>query len=127
MNCYQQRYDTLILDDFTAGCYAVMAPKGESIKIMEQVGKEMLQPETNPFRTDDTPLEPEGRIYGRLVAKRHKEQRNRHMDDLALHVSNVVMMASDPPDALTRFIRSIEAWVYAEMQSAPPQELNKGY
>ena len=31
------------------------------------------------------------------------------MDDLALQVSNTVVMASDPPDALTKFFRNIEA------------------
>ena len=110
-----------------AGCYAVMTPKGELIKINEQVGKEMLQPETNPFRMDDTPLERESCIYGTQVTARHKEQRNRYMDDLALQILNAVMGASDPPDALTKFIRNIEPRVFAEMQSAPLQELNKEY
>ena len=97
---YQQRHDSLNENDFTAGCYAVMMPKGELIKIMKQVGQEMLQLETNPFRMDDTPREREGRIYGSLVAARqHKEQRNRYMDDLALQVSNALMGAGDPPDA----------------------------
>ena len=94
---------------------------------MEQVGKEMLQPEMNPFCVDDTPLEREGQIYGRLVAKRHKKQQNRYMDDLALQVSNAEMMACDSPDALTKFICNIEAWVFAEIQPAPLQELNKEY
>ena len=49
------------------------------------------------------------------------------MDDLALQVSNAVMGATDPPDALTKFIRNIEALVFVDMQSAPPQELNKEY
>ena len=38
----QQRHDVLNKDNFTAGCYATMTPKGELIKIMKQVGKEML-------------------------------------------------------------------------------------
>ena len=46
---------------------------------------------------------------------------------LALQVSNTVMGASDPPEALSKFIRNIEARVFADMQSAPPQELNEGY
>ena len=37
------------------------------------------------------------------------------------------MGASDPPEALTKFIRNIEAMVFADMQSAPPQELNENY
>ena len=49
------------------------------------------------------------------------------MDDLAPQVLNTVMAASDPPNALTKFIRNIEAWVFVDMQSAPPQELNEGY
>ena len=55
------------------------------------------------------------------------KQRNRYMDDLALQVSNSVMAASDPPNAPTKFIRNIEARVFADMQSAQPQELNEGY
>ena len=68
LNCYQQRHDSLNSDDFTVGCYAAMTPKGELIKIHEQVGKEMLKTETNPFPMDNTPLKREGRIYRRLVA-----------------------------------------------------------
>ena len=49
------------------------------------------------------------------------------MDDLALQLSNAVMGACDPPAALTKFIHNIEAWVFAEMQSVSPQELNKEY
>ena len=49
------------------------------------------------------------------------------MDDLALQVSNAVMGASDPPEALTKFIRNIEARVFADMQSAPPQDFNEDY
>ena len=55
------------------------------------------------------------------------KQRNHYMDDLALQVSNAVMAASDPPSALTKFIRNIEAGFFADMQSAPPQEMNEGY
>ena len=49
------------------------------------------------------------------------------MDDQALQVLNAIMMASDPPAALTEFIHNIESWVFANMQSAPPQELNREY
>ena len=52
---YQQRHNSLSENYFTAACYAVMTPKEELIKIMKQVGVEMLQPETDPFRMDDTP------------------------------------------------------------------------
>ena len=34
---------------------------------------------------------------------------------------------TDPPEALTKFIRNIEARVFADMQSPPPQELNENY
>ena len=50
---------------------------------------------------------------------RHTKQRNQYMDDLALQVSNAVMAASDQQNALTKFIRNIEAWVFADMQCAP--------
>ena len=49
------------------------------------------------------------------------------MDDLALQVSNAVIAASDPPNALTKFICNIEERIFADMQSAPPQEMNEGY
>ena len=45
----------------------------------------------------------------------------------ALQVSNAVMGASDPSKTLTKFIRNIEVRVFADMQSAPPQELNENY
>ena len=86
LNRYQQRHDSLNSHDFTAGFYAAMTPKKELNKIQEQVGVEMLQPETNRFCMNDTPLEHEGHIYGKLVAAQHKEQRNRYMDDLALQI-----------------------------------------
>ena len=62
-----------------------------------------------------------------LVVAYHDKQRNRHMDELALQVSNVVMAATDPGESLTKFIRNIEARVFAYMQSAPPQEMNDNY
>ena len=37
------------------------------------------------------------------------------------------MGASDPGESLTKFIRNIEAHVFAEMQSAPPQEMHDNY
>ena len=49
------------------------------------------------------------------------------MDNLALQASNAVMASDDPPSALTKFIRNVEARVFADMQSAPPQELNDMY
>ena len=49
------------------------------------------------------------------------------MDDLSLQVSDAVMAESEPDEALTKFIRRIEARVFAEMQSAPPQEMNDNY
>ena len=67
-------------------------------------------------------------IQNKKNAARHKDQRNRYMDDLALQVSsNADMGACNPPDALTKFIRNIEGQIFAEMQSAPPQEMNNEY
>ena len=54
-------------------------------------------------------------------------QHNRYMDDLALQVSDAVMTASDPGELLTKFIRNIEARVFADVQSAPPQEMHDNY
>ena len=48
---------------FYGGCYATMTPKGELIKIMEGVGEKVLEPETNPFRMDDTHRERESHIF----------------------------------------------------------------
>ena len=49
------------------------------------------------------------------------------MDDLAFQTSDAVMASDDRPTALTKFIRNIEARVFASMQSAPLQELNETY
>ena len=46
------------------------------------------------------------------------------MDGLALQVSNAIMQETYPSESLTKFIRNIEARVFACMQTAPPQELN---
>ena len=37
------------------------------------------------------------------------------------------MPTSDPGETLTKFIRRIEARVFAAMQSAPPQEMQDNY
>ena len=95
---------------------AAYTAEEERVKI-NQVTFDM--PETNPFCMDDRPLEPEGRIYKKLVAAQHKEQLNGYMDDLALQVSNTVLGATDLQYAFTKFIRNIEARVFANMQSAP--------
>ena len=73
------------------------------------------------------PLEREGSHHGKLVVARHMKQHNQYMDDLALQVSNAVIAASNPQNVHTKFIRNIETRVLADMQSAPPQELNEGY
>ena len=104
-----------------------MIPKGELIKIMERVGKKVLQPEKNPFRMDNTPRKHECAICGDVVIARHREQRARYIDGLALQASNTLLRASDPPTALTKFIHNLESWVFTNMQSAPPQEFNKEY
>ena len=87
---------------------------------MQQVDWDASGLEPNRFNLNETPFEREGSHYGTLVVARHKKQRNRYMDDLALQVSNAVMGATDPPEALTKFIRNIEARVFADMQSASP-------
>ena len=46
------------------------------------------------------------------------------MDNLALQASDRVMASDDLPSALTKFIRNVEARIFAAMQSAPPQDLN---
>ena len=79
------------------------------------------------YNRNKNPLEREGSRYRTLVIARHEKQRNRYLDDLALQVSNAVMGASDPGESLTKFICKIEARVFADMQSAPPQELNENY
>ena len=118
LRCYNQRHASLLEINFTVACYAT--PMGELIEIMKQVDQDAPNLEPNPFCPKETPLEPEGRHYGTLVVARHTKQRNRYMDNLALQVSNAVMGASDPPNALTKFICNIEARVFADMQSAPP-------
>ena len=92
--------------------------------------KRDLNIKPNPFRPKETPLKRKESHYGTLVVARHEKQRNRYMDDLALQVSDAAMATSDythPGESLTKFIRKIKAQVFAEMQSAPPQELNKEY
>ena len=81
----------------------------------------------NRFRLDDTPLDLEASRYGTLVVERHEKQRNHYLDNLSLQVSDAVMATSDPGETLTKFIRRIEARVFAEMQSAPPQEMHDTY
>ena len=81
----------------------------------------------NRFHPNDTPIQLEGSRYGTLVVARHEKQRNRYMDDLALQVSNAVVEAGDPSESLTKFIHNIEARVFADMQAAPPQEMNEYY
>ena len=61
------------------------------------------------------------------MVARHDKQRHRYMDDLALQALNAVMAESDPGKSLTKFICNIEARVFADMQSAPPQEINENY
>ena len=83
--------------------------------------------EPNRFHPNKTPIKQEGSCYGTLVIACHEKQCNRYMDDLALQVLNAVMAASDPGESLTKFICNIEAQVFADMQSAPPQEMNENY
>ena len=90
----------------------------ELIKTMQQVDRNAPSLEPNQFNLNKNPIEREMSHYGMLVVARHTKQCNCYMDNLALQVSNAVMRASDLPEALTKFIRNIEARVFADMQSA---------
>ena len=113
--------------DLTAGCWATMTPKRELIKMMERVGKLLLLPEKNQFQMDYLQRQRERAIDADLVIARQKEQWACYMDDQALQVSNASMMVSNPLAALTQFIPNFKSRVFAHMQSASPQELNKEY
>ena len=56
-----------------------------------------------------------------------REWRLSTLDDLDLQVLDAAMATSDPGETLTKFIRKIEARVFAEMQSVPLQEINESY
>ena len=124
---YNQRHAALARSDYTAYAYAMMTPGDDLLEIMQQVDWEAPNLWPNRFHPNDTPVALEGSRYGTLVIARHDKQRNRYMDDLALQVSNPVMGASDPSESLTKFILNIEARVFADMQSAPPQEMHDNY
>ena len=91
----------------------MMTPADELIEIMRQVDREAPGLRPNRSHPNDTPIQLEGSCYGTLVVAHHKKQRNRYMDDLALQVLDAVMTASDPGESLTKFIRNIEARVFA--------------
>ena len=124
---YNQRHATLGRSDFTAYAFAMMTPVEELLEMMRQVDREAPNLTPNRFRPDDTPLDLEASRYGTLVVERHEKQRNHYLDNLSLQVSDAVMATSDPGETLTKFIRRIEARVFAEMQSAPPQEMHDTY
>ena len=124
---YNNRHASLLVSDFTAACYAVMTPKGELIEIMKQVDRDAPNLKPNAFNPKDMPLQLEGSHYGHLVVERHEKQRDQYMDNLALWASDAVMAPDDPPSVLTKCIRNVEARVFANMQSAPTQELNDTY
>ena len=115
--CYNQRHASLAVSDFTAYAYAMMTPVDELLEIMRQVDRDAPNLQPNRFNPNETPIEREGSRYGTLVIARHDKQCNRYMDDLALQVSNAVMGVSDPGKSLTKFIRNIEARVFASVQS----------
>ena len=104
-----------------------MTPVDKLIKIMQQVDREAPSLRPNRFHPNDTPIQLEGSRYGTLVVAYHDKQRERNMDGLALQVSNAIMQETYPSETLTKFIRNIEARVFACMQTAPPQELNDNY
>ena len=122
-----QRHALLAQSDFTAYAFAMMTPVEKLLEMMRQVDREAPNLRPTRFRPNDTPLQLQGSRYGTLVVERHERQRNRYMDDLSLQVLDAVMAESEPDEALTKFIRRIEARVFAEMQSAPPQEMNDNY
>ena len=95
--------------------------------MMERVSKLVLLPETNPFQMDYLQRKQECAIYADLIIARHKEQQACYMDDQASQVLSGITMASEPPVALNEFISNIEARVFANTLSAPPQELNREY
>ena len=105
----------------------MMTPVEELLEMMRQVDREAPNLRPNRFHPNDTPLELQASRYGMLVVARHKKQGNCYMDDLSLQVSDAVMATSDPGETLTKFIRRIEARVFADMQSAPPQEMHDNY
>ena len=94
---------------------------------MRQVDREAPGLVPSCFLPNETPIQCKGSRYGTLVVARHEKQCNRYMDDLALQVSDAVMTAGDPGESLTKFICNIEARVFPEMQSAPPQEMDENY
>ena len=124
---YNQRHASLARSDFTAYAFAMMTPVDELLEMMRQVDREAPNLRPNRFHPNDTPIQLEASRYGTLVVERHEKQRNRYLDDLSLQVSDAVMATSEPDETLTKFIRRIEARVFAEMQSAPPQEMNDDY
>ena len=124
---YNLRHSALKDGDFTAYAYAMMTPVDELIKIMQQVDREAPGLRPNRFHPNDTPVQLEGSRYGTLVAAYHDKQRKRSLDEQALQVSNALMQETYPGKALTKFIRNIEARVFAYMHSAPPQELEDNY
>ena len=105
----------------------MMTPVEELLEMMRQVNREAPNLRPNCFHPNDTPPELHASCYGTLVVERHEKQRNRYMDDLSLQVLDAVMATSDPGETLTKFIRRIEARVFAHMQSAPPQEMHDDY
>ena len=124
---YNHRHSALAAQDYTAYAYALMTPVDKLIKIMQQVDKEAPHLTPNRFHPNDTPVQLEGDRYGKLVVAYHDKQRELNMDGLALQVSNTIMQDTYPSEALTKFIRNIEAQVFACMQTAPPQEINDNY
>ena len=124
---YNHCHSALAVQDYTAYAYALMTPVDKLIKIMRQVDREASNLRPSRFHPNDTPIQLEGDRYGTLVIAYHDKQRKRNMDDLALQVLNAIMQETYPSESLTKFIRNIEAWVFACMQSAPPQEINDNY
>ena len=125
--CYNQCHASLATSDFTAYAFAMITLADELLEMMRQVDREAPNLRPNRFHPNDTPIELECSRYRTLVVARHEKHRNCCMDDLALQVSDAVMATSDPGKSLTKFICKIEARVFADMQSAPPQEMNDDY
>ena len=64
--------------------------------------------------------------------KTHKHSKQHFVFVFVQYSRSVLAMqddsaSSDPPNALTKFIRNTEARVFADMHSAPLQEMNEKY
>ena len=105
----------------------MITPVEQLIKIMRQVDREAPHLKPNMFHPRNTPIQLEGDRYGKLIVAYHEKQLELYLDGLALQASNAIMQESDPAEVLTKFIRKMEARVFAYMNTALAQEINDNY